>query len=76
MDHDTVAAVSRQFAPGLLHAAAVSPDEAVLLPGELEARTRRERAAAGIPVPAGVRNSVRDLAAELGVDLPDSTNDP
>jgi len=70
VDLDAVAAVSRQFA-GLLHAAAASPDETVLLPGEVEARTRRERAAVGIPVPSGVRSSVRDLATELGIDLPE-----
>jgi LDH2 family malate/lactate/ureidoglycolate dehydrogenase len=67
---DTVAAVSRQFA-SVVHASAPAGAGPVLLPGELEARTRAERGMQGIGVAAGVRHEVAQLAGKLGVDLPE-----
>jgi hydroxycarboxylate dehydrogenase B len=41
----------------------------VLLPGDVERRTRAERARTGIPVPAGVWAQLEETAAALGVTL-------
>jgi len=65
---DVVAAVSRQFAD-VVHASAGTGT--VLLPGELEAKTRAERAVHGISVAAGVQRQVAQLAGKLGIDLPE-----
>jgi uncharacterized oxidoreductase len=67
---DSVAAVSRQFA-NIVHESAPAATGPVLLPGELEARTRAKRAVDGISVPAGVRREVAQLAEKLGVNLPE-----
>ena len=42
----------------------------ILLPGELEHRTRIEREDGGIPLPEGVRGSLATLGAETDVPLP------
>ena len=39
----------------------------VLLPGDIELRTKRERSANGIPIPDATWNDIATLAAELGV---------
>lgn len=55
---------------------AVPPREGfdeVLLPGEIEARTRAERERDGVPVIAGVLDDLDDLSRAYGVDLPDET---
>jgi uncharacterized oxidoreductase len=39
----------------------------VLLPGDIELRTRRERSANGIPIPDATWNEIAALATELGV---------
>jgi LDH2 family malate/lactate/ureidoglycolate dehydrogenase len=49
---------------------AVGFDE-VLVPGDLEARARAERSSDGIPVLDEVWKSLTDLAAELGVTVPE-----
>src|SRR6478736_4175408 len=41
----------------------------VLLPGEIELRTRKERIANGIPVPDSIWNGITALADELGVTI-------
>lgn len=42
----------------------------ILLPGEPEARTRRERERDGIPLPSGTSESLKRLADDHGVALP------
>jgi LDH2 family malate/lactate/ureidoglycolate dehydrogenase len=49
---------------------AVGFDE-VLVPGDLEARSRQKRSRDGIPVPQEVWQSLMDLAADLDVAIPD-----
>jgi LDH2 family malate/lactate/ureidoglycolate dehydrogenase len=44
--------------------------EEVLLPGEIEARTRAKRQREGVPVSAGVWHELSNLGAELGVAVP------
>ena len=41
----------------------------ILLPGEPEAKTRRHRAEAGIPIPEATWQKLTDLAQDLGVSL-------
>ncbi len=47
----------------------IDPASEVLLPGEPEQRTRRERVQTGIPLPDATLESLRVLAGELGVQL-------
>lgn len=42
----------------------------VLLPGELEERTRRQRVVEGIPLPEGVCARLVEISRELGVEVP------
>jgi LDH2 family malate/lactate/ureidoglycolate dehydrogenase len=52
-----------------LHATApVDPDLPVLVAGEREEAFRRERTETGIPVPPGLRDKVRDIAARAGAE--------
>jgi LDH2 family malate/lactate/ureidoglycolate dehydrogenase len=67
---DDFKAIARQFA-GIMHDASPLGSPAVLLPGELEARTAAARRSAGVAVAAGVRRKVVELAAEFGVDVPE-----
>jgi uncharacterized oxidoreductase len=54
-----------------LHAAPTAPGaEEVLLPGELERRTREQRERDSIPVASGTWDAVATLARELDVPLP------
>jgi len=48
----------------------IEPGGAVLLPGEIEDRTRRERAANGIPIDAETWNRIVAAAASVGVAPP------
>ena len=53
---------------GRLHAAPRAPGfDEIVAPGEPEWRSRLRRTAEGIPVPAGTRRAINDLAAELGL---------
>jgi LDH2 family malate/lactate/ureidoglycolate dehydrogenase len=53
---------------GRLHAAPVAAGfDAILMPGELEWRSRSQRAAEGIPIPAATLRATNDLAQELGL---------
>jgi LDH2 family malate/lactate/ureidoglycolate dehydrogenase len=70
VDRNVVTTVSRHFT-NIVHESAATGAGPVLLPGELEARTRAERAVHGIRVAAGVRHEVAQLAEKLGVDLPE-----
>lgn len=47
-----------------------APGAAILLPGEVEARSRARRAAEGIPLDATTRAQLADAARRLGVALP------
>lgn len=67
---DVVTAVARQFAD-LVHESAAAGAGPVLLPGELEASTKAQRAVHGIGVAGGVRREVAQLAEKLGIDLPE-----
>ena len=51
---------------------AVGVDE-VLVPGDLEARSREKRSRDGIPIPDEVWKSLANLAADLQVPTPDVT---
>jgi LDH2 family malate/lactate/ureidoglycolate dehydrogenase len=54
-----------------LHRAPPAPGfDAILLPGEPEARSRAERAAKGIPLPAATAEAIADLAMGLGLPRP------
>ena len=46
----------------------------MLLPGELEARTRREREDQGIPVGQGVLDLIYAITDPLGVSLPEQVS--
>lgn len=48
----------------------VEPGGDVLLPGELERRTRAERLAAGVPIDAVTAEQMADAARALGVEIP------
>lgn len=53
----------------------VEPQEGVdevLLPGEIEAETRRERECDGIPIIGGVADDLRKLASKYDVELPNA----
>jgi uncharacterized oxidoreductase len=67
---DAFTAIARQFG-AIMHDASPLGGEAVLLPGELEARTEAQRRAVGVAVAPGVRRKVVELAVELGVDVPE-----
>ncbi len=55
---------------GLRASAPAAGVDHVLLPGDVEERTRAERTEHGIPVPDEVRVQLVELARSLGVDLP------
>jgi uncharacterized oxidoreductase len=44
----------------------------VLLPGEIERRTRLAREKDGIPIDAVTRRQIADAATPLGLQLPDA----
>lgn len=46
----------------------VSPDAEVLLPGEIEARTKAEREKNGVPLPDDAWNSIVETARALGIN--------
>ena len=48
----------------------VAPGGEVLLPGELEQRTRAERERNGIPIDAVTRQQINDAVRHLGLELP------
>ena len=43
----------------------------ILIPGELELRSREDRERNGIPFPDGTWQTIVDIATELGVEIPD-----
>jgi uncharacterized oxidoreductase len=43
----------------------------ILIPGELEFRSREERERNGIPIPDGTWQTIVDTATELGIKIPD-----
>lgn len=47
-----------------------TPNGEVLLPGEIERRTRAERQRDGVPIDAVTRRQIRESAKPLGLDLP------
>ena len=59
------------FCAQLAEAGAGPTEGSVLLPGELESRTRRERLAAGIPVGQGVLDLIYTITDPLGVARPE-----
>jgi LDH2 family malate/lactate/ureidoglycolate dehydrogenase len=61
------AASAGEFRAALVAAGAGPSGGTVLLPGELESRTRRQRLAEGIPVSAGVLDLIYELTDQLGV---------
>jgi L-2-hydroxycarboxylate dehydrogenase (NAD+) len=48
----------------------VTPDTEILLPGEPEDRTRRDRERDGIPLAGSARTSLSRFAEEIGIDFP------
>lgn len=58
-----------QMAQALLEAPVAPDADEVLLPGQLEIRTREQRERDGIPIPAGTWEAVAGLADELGVSV-------
>ena len=61
----------QQMACALLTAPTAPGFEEILLPGELESRTRERRMREGIAVPPATWQAVRQAAAEVGVPLPE-----
>lgn len=59
------------MAQALLGAPTAPDAEEILLPGDLELRTREQRQREGIPIPTGTWKEIRALAEELGVAVPD-----
>jgi LDH2 family malate/lactate/ureidoglycolate dehydrogenase len=57
------------FGARVAEAADGTHDPEILLPGELETRTREIRRRTGIPVPDRTRREITELVAPLGVDL-------
>jgi uncharacterized oxidoreductase len=53
-------------------ARAMEPDGEILLPGEPERRTRREREGRGIPLDGETARQLADVALGLGVAVPES----
>ena len=66
--------VFRQEVDGLFSKVKSVPTEdgvdEVLIPGEMEARTRAQREADSIPFPDGTWQTIADTANELGVEIP------
>ncbi len=53
---------------GVIHAAPPAPGfDEVLMPGELESRSRLRRSQEGVPVPAPTYQAIMDIASELGL---------
>jgi LDH2 family malate/lactate/ureidoglycolate dehydrogenase len=61
---------AREFCATLVTAGAGPSAGSVLLPGEVESRTRQERLRTGIPVSPGVLGVICELTDRLGVDRP------
>jgi len=59
-----------QMAQALLDAPTAPGVDEVLLPGQLELRTREQRERDGIPIPAGTWDAIAQLAEELDVSIP------
>jgi LDH2 family malate/lactate/ureidoglycolate dehydrogenase len=59
-----------QMAHSLLAAPTAPEAEVVLLPGQLELRTREQRLREGVPIPGDTWDAVLALADELGVSIP------
>lgn len=66
--------VFRQEVDGLFSKVKSVPTEdgvdEVLIPGEMEARTRAQREADGVPFPDGTWQTIADTANEIGVTIP------
>ena len=56
-----------QFVQFVKSARQVSPDNEILLPGEFESRTRRDRIADGIPLDQQTRAELRTTGESLGL---------
>lgn len=54
-----------------LHSTKATQGPEVLMPGELEFRTKKQRQVTGIHVSKGVQENIRKVAAELGVKIPE-----
>jgi uncharacterized oxidoreductase len=65
---------AERFCTQLVAAGAGPSGGSVLLPGELEARTRRERDARGIPVGQGVLDLIYAITDPLGVSRPEQVS--
>jgi uncharacterized oxidoreductase len=61
---------AEEFCGTLNRTATAEGAGSVLVPGETEARTRRERSRDGVPVPAAQCRALNDLARKVGVREP------
>lgn len=61
----------REYVDWVLTSRPARDGEPVLLPGDVEERTRRARLADGVPLSAAVWSAIRRTAAELGVPVRD-----
>ena len=62
----------RAFLDGMRSTAPAPDFDAVMVPGDFERRSRRQRLAHGIEVPRTVSDQIRDWADRLDVSLPDA----
>jgi LDH2 family malate/lactate/ureidoglycolate dehydrogenase len=75
-DPDAYQAAAREFCAALVAAGAGPSGGSVLLPGEVESRTRQERLRAGIPVSRGVLAVIHEVTDRLGVERPQPQPEP
>ncbi len=67
---DFFRSITEQFA-GTIHGAGAPGNSVVLMPGEMEAKTKELRLASGVVVSGGVRQSILEVAAKYGVPVPE-----
>lgn len=65
---DAIAAEARQYIEWFKESRPATPGGEVLVPGEPEARTRRERRANGIPIPEDGWNGICQTARRAGIE--------
>jgi LDH2 family malate/lactate/ureidoglycolate dehydrogenase len=62
--------MAKQFA-GIMHSASSPSGPRVLMPGELEAKTKTKRLQEGVLISGGVQNSILEVADLYGVEIPE-----
>ena len=62
--------IIEQFA-ATIHGAGATGNSVILMPGEMEAKTKASRLASGVVVSGGVRHSIMEVAAKYGVQVPE-----